>query len=94
MPHGRYTIEPSINDRFYLHVSNDNVNPDLRPNSKYAIILDSKQYTGAELAWELSSKMAANLSGSAYAGGLTASYNASTQKTTVVTTYSDMTFKR
>ena len=33
------------------------------------------------------------LSGTAYAGGLTASYNASAQTITIVTTYRDMTFK-
>ena len=88
-----HTIEPGINDRFYSHVSNDNINVNLRPNQSYAIILDSKQCTGAELATELSSKMTANLSGTAYEGGLTASYNASTQRITIVTTYNDMTFK-
>ena len=93
VPHSWYTIEHGINDKFYLHVSNDNTNVNLRPNQNYPIILDSKQYTGAELATELSSKMTANLSGTAYAGGLTASYSASTQKITIVTTYSDMTFK-
>ena len=93
VPHSWYTIEHGINDKFYLHVSNDNTNVNLRPNQNYAIILDSKQYTGAELATELSSKMTDVLSGTAYAGGLTASYSASTQKKTIVTTHSDMTFK-
>ena len=73
IPHSWYTIESGINDRFYIHVSNDNTNVNLRPHENYAIILDSKQYTGAELALELSSKMAARLTGTAYAGGLTAS---------------------
>ena len=93
IPHSWYTIEAGINNTFYLHVSNNNANPDLRPNQNYAVVLDSKQYTGAELATELSSKMAARLTGTAYAGGLTASYSAATQTISIVTTYSDMTFK-
>ena len=68
VPHSWYTIQHGMNDKFDLHVSNDNANPDLRPNSSCAIILDSKQYTGAELALELSSRMAARLTGTSYAG--------------------------
>ena len=93
IPHSWYTIEHGINDRFYIHTSNDNTNVAARPAAYYAIILDSKQYTGAELATELSAKMAARLTGTSYSGGLTASYNASTQRITIVTTYNDMTFK-
>ena len=72
IPHSWYTIEHCINDRFDLHASNDNANPGVRPNRNHAVIFDSKQYAGAELALELSSKMAAFLSGAAHAGGLTA----------------------
>ena len=93
IPHSWYTIEHGINDTFYLHVSNDNTNINLRPNQNYAIILDSKQYTGAELALQLSTKIKNGLSGTPYAGGLTASYNASTQKITIATTHYDMTYK-
>ena len=93
IPHSWYTIEHGINDRFYLHVSNDNANINLRPNQNYAIILDSKQYTGAELATELTAKMTNNLSGTAYAAGLSASYSASNQKICISTSFTDMTFK-
>ena len=93
IPHSWYTIEAGINNTFSLHVSNNNANPDLRPNQNYAVVLDSKQYTGAELALEISSKITAKLSGTTYAGGLTCTYDASTQKFTIVTTYADMTFK-
>ena len=93
VPHSWYTVESNINNTFYLHVSNNNANPDLRPNQNYAITLDSKQYTGAELALEISSQIATRLSGTLYAGGLTCTYDASTQKFTIVTTYNDMTFK-
>ena len=93
IPHSWYTIEHGINDTFYLHVSNDNSHVNLRPNNNYAIILDSKQYTGAELAFEFSTNMSNNLSGTPYGGGLVCSYNAATQRITIVTTYNDMTFK-
>ena len=91
--HSWHTIEHGINDTFYLHVSNDNTNINLRPNDNYAIILDQKQYNGAELALELSTKMTNVLTGTAYARGMTATYSASTQQITIVTTYNDMTFK-
>ena len=93
VPHSWYTIEPNINNKFYLHVSNDNADPALRPNANYVMTLDSKIYTGADLALEISYRMTAVLTGSAYAGGLTCNYNASTQSLNIVTTYSDMTFK-
>jgi hypothetical protein len=92
IPHSWMTIEPGINDKFYIHTSDDNTNVNLRPNENYAIQLDSRQYTGAELALEISSKLAARLTGTAFAGGLTASYNASTQTISIITTYSNMTF--
>ena len=92
IPHCWMTIEPGINDKFYIHTSDDNTNVNLRPNENYAIQLDSRQYTGAELALEISSKLAARLTGTAFAGGLTASYNASTQTISIITTYSNMTF--
>ena len=93
VPHSWKTIEPGINDKFYLHVSNDNADPALRPNANYIMTLESKVYTGADLATELSYRMTAVLAGTAYAGGLTCNYNASTQSLNIVTTYSDMTFK-
>ena len=93
VPHSWKTIEPGINDKFYLHVSNDNADPTLRPNTNYTMTLESKVYTGADLALEISYRMTAVLTGSAYAGGLTCNYNASTQSLNIVTTYSDMTFK-
>ena len=55
IPHSWYIIEHGINDTFYLHVSIDNTNINLRPDQNYATILDSKQYCGAEFALELSS---------------------------------------
>ena len=93
IPHSWYTIEPNINDKYYLHTSNNNANVSLRPNDNYVMTLTSKQYTGAELATELNQQMTAVLSGTAYAAGLTASYNASTQTISIITTISDMTFK-
>ena len=93
IPHSWYVIEPNINDKYYLHISNNNANVALRPNSNYVMTLDSKQYTGAELALEINYKMTSVLSGTSYAGGLTASYNASTQTISIITTYADMTFK-
>lgn len=93
IPHSWYTIEHGINDRFYLHVSNDNANVNIRPNENFAMILDSKQYTGAELATELTAKMTARLTGTAYAGGLTATYSAATQTISIATSFTDMTFK-
>ena len=93
IPHSWYTIEHGINDRFYLHVSNDNANVNLRPNQNYAIILDSKQYNGAELALELTTKMTNVLTGTAYPASLTATYNAATQTISIATSFTDMTIK-
>jgi len=93
IPHSWYTVEHGINDRFYLHVSNDNANVDLRPNMNYAIILYSKQYTGSSLALELTTKMTNVLTGTAYPASLTATYSAATQTISIATSFTDMTFK-
>ena len=93
IPHSFYTIESGINDKFYIHTSNTNTNVNLRPLNYYVITIPSKTYTGAELATEISVVLASVLNGTAYAGGLTATYVANTQSITIATTYADMTFK-
>ena len=57
------------------------------------MIVHSKQYSQAELALALSSKRAARFTGTAYAGGLTASYSAAIQAISISSRYVDMTFE-
>ena len=88
--HSWYIIEPGTNDKVYLDASNDTEDLSLRPNCNYATTLESEQYTGTDLALELS-RMTATLTGTPSAGGLIATYKAATQPRSIPTTHNDMT---
>ena len=93
IPHSFYTIEVGINDKFYIHTSNNNPTVNLRPMVYYIITVPSKSYTGADLATELTSQLHSVLGGGSYGNGLDASYGSSTQSITIGANVSTITFK-
>ena len=51
IPHSWYTIEENVNDKFYLQINDDNFTFDV------ILTLDSKNYTGGDLAVEILSQL-------------------------------------
>ena len=93
IPHSFYTIESGINNKFYIHISNNNANVNLRPMEYYVITIPSKTYTGASLASAINNELTSVLQGTLYGGQLVATYVADTQSITIHTLHADMTFK-
>ena len=56
IPHSWTTITTGLNDKLYLYLS-DNSPIGSRPEEAYIVTLSERNYTGAELASELQSKM-------------------------------------
>lgn len=83
IPHSWHTVMTGINDKLYLYFSdNSSINP--RPEEGYIISLSGRNYTGAELASELQSKMNTAVSGSVIANKtFTVAHNAYTQKVSI-----------
>ena len=93
IPHSFYTIESGINDKLYIHISNNNANVNLRPMEYYVFTIPSKNYTGASLATAINNEFTSVLQGTLYGGQIEAIYNADTQSITIKTIHADMTFK-
>ena len=89
IPHSWYTIETGINDKFYFHVSNNNPDEDLRPNQNYAVTIDSKMYTGADLATEIQYRMNAVVN----ATDFVVTFNASKSSISIASSVIYLTFK-
>ena len=93
IPHSFYTIESGINDKLYLHISNNNANVNLRPMEYYVFTIPSKNYTGASLATAINNEFTSVLQGTLYQGQIEANYIADTQSITIHTIHADMTFE-
>ena len=92
VPHSWRTIEPGINDRFFFQLSTTEPNDDIRPDYGYNVELESKVYTGTDLAAELQTKMNAAAAG-LFADAFTASYDYARNQITIATTFSEVIFR-
>ena len=88
IPHSWYTVETGVNDKFYFHVS-DPAFPSV--NNNYIVTLDSKNYTGADLATELQTKM--NNATGQQSNTFTVTYNAAKQTISIQTSQSSVILK-
>ena len=88
IPHSWYTVETGVNDKFYFHVS-DPTFPSV--NDNYIVTLESKNYTGADLATELQTKM--NNAIGQQSNTFTVTYNAAKHTISIQTSQSNVIFK-
>ena len=91
VPHSWRTIEPGINDRFYFQFSTTEPNADIRPDYGYNVELESKVYTGPDLAAELQTRM--NAAATIFANPFTVSYDFARNQLTISTTFSEVIFR-
>ena len=84
IPHSWTTVMSGINDKLYLYFS-DNSPINSRPEEGYIITLSERNYTGVDLAAEITSKMNTAVSSSVITNKtFTVAYNAYTQKINVL----------
>ena len=91
IPHSWYTIEPGVNDRFYVYITDVPAYPNATPTLGYIAVLESRVYTGTDLAAEI--QTALNGIPLTQANPFTASYSATTHKISISTTANDLAFK-
>ena len=88
IPHSWYTVETGVNDKFYFHMS---LQSQPSQNLNYIVTLDSKNYTGADLAAELQTKM--NDEVGQPNNTFTVTYNAAKHTISISHSNSDVIFK-
>ena len=65
IPHSWYTVEENINDRIYIYLTPKQTDQDYSGVLYVSVKIDSGNYTGADLATELSSKIGLGVNSSA-----------------------------
>ena len=93
IPHAWYTIEQDINDRLYLHISNNDPDPDRRANFNRALQIPAGNYTGDTLKTAIQVKLDAGIESIGTSGWFTVSYNSTQHQITIKVIYADKTFK-
>ena len=93
IPHSWYSIEENINDRIYIYLTPKQTDQDLSGVLYVSVQIEAGNYSGADLAIELSNKIGLGFNSPSRPNIFNVTFNAKRNTITISTLYNELKFK-
>ena len=93
IPHSWYTVEENINDRIYIYLTPKQTDQDFSGVLYVSVKIDSGNYSGADLAIELSTKIGLGFNSSSRPNIFNVTFNDRKNTIAISTLYNELKFK-